>query len=278
MTSDEVRRGRVVVVGSANVDLVLHVDHVVAPGETLLAGGSGRGPGGKGANQAVACARAGADVAMIGAVGNDPDGALLREALSAATVDVTRLRAVDAPTGLAVVSVAADGENAIVVVPGANHAVDALEPADRELLAGADVVLAQLEVPLPLVTAAAAATSGVVVLNAAPAAPLPDGLLAHVDVLVVNEGEAAVLGPAALGAVPAVVTTLGADGCLLQRRDAPDLRVPAVPVDVVDTTGAGDAFCGALAAALASGHDWPAVLQQATVAAARAVGSAGAQG
>ena len=265
-------------VGSANADLVLHVPHVVAPGETLLASGSARGAGGKGANQAVAAARAGADVAFVGAVGDDADGALLRAALAGAGVDVTRLRTVDAPTGLAVVAVAADGENAIVVVPGANHALTALGDGDRDLLAGAAVVLAQLEVPVAFVAAAAALTDGLVVLNAAPATALPDEMLAHVDVLVVNEGEAATLGVEALAAVPTVVTTLGADGCILQRRGEPDLHVPAARVEVVDTAGAGDAFCGALAAALAAGADWPTVLQHATVAAARAVGSAGAQG
>ncbi|MHA3701636.1 PfkB family carbohydrate kinase [Jatrophihabitans sp. YIM 134969] len=270
--------GRVVVVGSANVDLVLRVDHVVAPGETLLAAGSARGAGGKGANQAVAAARAGADVAFIGAVGNDPDGGLSRDALDAAGVDTTRLRAVDAPTGLAVVSVAVDGENAIVVVPGANHTLDELGDGDRDLLATAAVALFQLEIPLPFVTAAARLVDGLVVLNAAPATALPDDLVDAVDVLVVNEGEAAVLGEAVLGRVPAVVTTLGAEGCVLQLRGEPGLRVAAERVEVVDTTGAGDAFCGALAAALADGREWPDVLHHATTAAARAVASAGAQG
>lgn len=267
-----------VVVGSANVDLVLQVEHVVAPGETLLASASSRGAGGKGANQAVAAARAGAEVAFIGAVGNDPDGELLRTALATAGVDVTRLRRLDVATGLAVVSVAADGENAIVVVPGANHALDELGDGDRDLLATAAVALFQLEVPVPFVAAAAALVDGLVVLNAAPATVLPDALIDVLDVLVVNEGEAAALGDAVLARVPAVVITLGSEGCVLRLAGEPELRVPAERVEVVDTTGAGDAFCGALAAALASGADWPMVLQQATVAAARAVSSAGAQG
>lgn len=267
------------VVGSANADLVLEVDHVVAPGETLLASASSRGAGGKGANQAVAAARAGADVAFIGAVGNDVDGELLRGALVTAGVEVTRLRTVeDAASGLAVVSVGADGENAIVVVPGANDTLIELGDGDRDLLATAPVVLLQLEIPVPFVAAAAALADGLVVLNAAPAMPLPPELLADVDVLVVNEGEAATLGADALAAVAAVVTTLGADGCVLHRSGEAELRVPAEPVEVVDTTGAGDAFCGALAAALADGADWPTVLRAATHAAARAVGSPGAQG
>lgn len=268
--------GRVVVVGSANVDLVLRVPHIVAPGETLLALTAARGGGGKGANQAVACARDGVDVAFVGAVGDDADGRYLRQCLDVEGISLEALATVDVATGLAVVTVAADGENAIVVVPGANHALESLSVAAAALVAAADVVLLQLEIPLPLVMAAVQVATGTVVLNAAPATVLPAVLLVDVDVLVVNESEAAALVDV-LSQVPAVVTTLGGAGAVLRRRGEADLAVAGRRVEVVDTTGAGDTFCGVLAAGLARRLDWPQVLERATAAAAVAVQRAGAQ-
>jgi ribokinase len=289
------RAADVVVFGSANVDLVLPVARVPGPGETVLALGSRRLPGGKGANQAVAAARAGARTALVGAVGSDPEAALVRSVLAAAGVDVSLLRTSDQPTGLAVVAVAADADNAIVVVPGANATVEDLTAADRDALAAARVLLAQLETPLAGFCRAAAVVrrhGGLVVLNAAPSLPLPAGTWSCVDVLVVNEHEAAdLLGPAAPAApaadpvrtldgllrlAPAAVLTLGAAGACYAARDGTRLAVPAPPVDAVDTTAAGDTFCGVLAAALAGGRPVAAALRRATAAAALCVQQPGA--
>jgi ribokinase len=280
--------GRVVVVGSANVDLVVAVPRHPAPGETVLGGDLRRTPGGKGANQAVAAARAGgADTVLVAALGHDEAAELLLTSLTAAGVRTEAVQRVDAPTGTALITVSPDGENAIVVAPGANALVDAA-PA-LEHLAAADVVLAQLEIPLDVVRAAAAARhpGALVVLNAAPSRPLPDELWAQVDVLVVNEHEAADLapGPGAPEAaaarlaqrVPTVVVTLGAAGALVATADRWPVAVPAPRVDAVDTTGAGDTFCGVLAARLAAGDDVVDAVRRAGVAGALAVTRPGAQ-
>ncbi|MGW7680750.1 ribokinase [Kribbella sp. NPDC054772] len=244
----------VVVVGSANVDLVLPVQRIPRPGETVLSGLMTRGPGGKGANQAVASARAGARTAMVVALGADDGGALLRAALEDSGVDLSLATTGDAPTGTAIITVEDSGENSIVVAPGANGALT-LSADALAAVRSARVVLAQLEIPFPTVRSAAAA-SGYFILNAAPAAQLSDELLAEVDLLVVNETEAeAIAGPdrsALLKKVPAAIVTLGGDGAVILTRHAEEIAVPGVPVDVVDTTAAGDTFCGVLAAALAT--------------------------
>lgn len=251
----------VVVVGSANLDVRLDVRALPRPGDTVLASGRDTGPGGKGANQAVAASRSGARTTFVGAVGNDDAGAVLRAELASAGVDLTALRTAPVATGTAYVVVDRSGENLIVVDPAANAAFVTLTADELAVAARARVVLCQLEVPVESVTAAAAAASGTVVLNAAPAQALPPALDREVDVLVVNEHEAlAVAGEAPsledavgrlLQRVPAVVVTLGASGVVVARRDGSTTRVPAVPArQVVDTTGAGDTFCGALAAAL----------------------------
>lgn len=270
----------VVVVGSANVDLVLPVQRIPRPGETVLASGLTRGPGGKGANQAVASARAGAATAFVAALGADDGGALLRDAL--AGVDLSLVRTVDAPTGTAIITVDADGENAITVAPSANGRL-ALTPESLAAVAEAKIVLSQLEIPFGTVQAAAAA-SRYFILNAAPAAELSDDLLGHVDLLVVNETEAEAVAGAKLSAlldrVPAAVVTLGADGAVILTRDADEVRVPAVRVEVVDTTAAGDTFCGVLAATLAAtsttARDLTNAVRRATVAASLSVQTAGA--
>ena len=285
-------RGRVVVVGSANVDLVASTPHLPAPGETVLGTALATHPGGKGLNQAVAAARDGARTEFAGAVGDDANADLLRAALTDAGIGVAGLRTVEGPSGTAMISVDEAGSNTIVVVPGANAAVG---PGALPELASADVVLLQLEIPLPSVRAAAlgAARSGaVVVLNAAPAAELDDDLLGAVDHLVVNEGEAAVLagrgadsGPAddpaasasaLLRRVPSVVVTIGGAGALALSRTAEQLRVPAPDVDVVDTTGAGDTFAGVFAAALADGSSVPNAVRRAVAAGALSVTRTGA--
>jgi ribokinase len=279
----------VVVVGSANVDLVLPVQRIPRPGETVLAGVMSRGPGGKGANQAVASARAGARTAMVVALGDDDGGALLRDALGGSGVDLSLATTSDAPTGTAIITVEQSGENSIVVAPGANGELT-LSAAALAAIGEAKIVLSQLEIPFPTVQAAAAA-SAYFILNAAPAADLPDDLLAEVDLLVVNETEAeAIAGPdrsALLKKVPAAIVTLGGDGAVILTRDLDgdgEIAVPGVRVDVVDTTAAGDTFCGVLAASLAAasatgsiaGTDLTNAVRRANVAASLSVQVAGA--
>ncbi|MBD8078615.1 ribokinase [Cellulosimicrobium arenosum] len=286
--------GRVVVVGSANVDLVVDVPRHPGGGETILGGDLRRSPGGKGANQAVGAARAGgAETTFVGAVGHDDSADLLLASLERGGVRTDLVARSAAPTGTALITVSPDGENAIVVAPGANSDV-AIGAAQRERIAAADAVLAQLEVPLDVVLAAARArTRGVpMILNAAPSRDLPAELWTEIDVLVVNEHEAAdlagagadaeMLAGALLARVPAVVVTLGGDGCLVAERGTQDcgpalVRVQPVRVDAVDTTGAGDTFCGVLAAALSRGATLPDAARLASAAGALAVTRPGAQ-
>ncbi len=288
--------GHVVVVGSANVDLVVAVPRHPAGGETVLGGDLVRSPGGKGANQAVAAARAGgARTTLVAALGRDDAADLLLTSLEGAGVRTGGVVRLDVPTGTALITVDPSGENAIVVAPGANGRLE-VGPAAAEVLATADVVLAQLEVPVETVLAAARARSGGcrMVLNAAPSRALPDALWAELDVLVVNEHEARdmaadapartgdtasteELAAALLARVPAVVVTLGGAGCLVAARGADPQRIPAPRVAVVDTTGAGDTFCGVLAAGLAHGSDLATAARRAVLAGARAVTRRGAQ-
>lgn len=282
----------VVVVGSINADLVVQVERHPRPGETLLGRTSTLLPGGKGANQAVAAARLGADVALVGAVGDDPNAATALGGLRDAGVDLTHVRTVDAPTGLAVVTLSDDGENTIVVVPGANATVSRRvvdEAAD--LVADARVCVVQAEIPLPTVAHVArlAAAGGTrLVLNVAPAADLPLETVRAADPLVVNEHEAATLlgrrfadpGDAAreLAArgVRSVVVTLGAGG-VVGVEDGATWSSPARTVDALDTTGAGDAFVGALAAGIADGLPVEQAAALATRVAAASVTRIGAQ-
>lgn len=274
----------VVVVGSANVDLVLMVERIPRPGETVLASGLTRGPGGKGANQAVAAARAGARTTFVAALGDDDGGRLLRDALTEAGVDQGLVRTSTEPTGTAIITVDGAGENAITVAPSANAGLT-LDAAAITAIREAAVVLAQLEIPFGTVRAAAEA-GRYTILNAAPAAELDPDLLAHLDLLVVNEHEASIVsavdgdpsvtGRALLERVPAVVVTLGADGALVLRRDADPEHVPGFAVPVIDTTAAGDTFCGVLAASLARGDALPAAVRRANAAASLTVQRAGA--
>lgn len=275
----------VLVAGSANLDFVVRAAHVPAAGETVLGRDFATFPGGKGANQAVASARAGgAATRCVAAFGDDDAARTLIASVNAAGVALHAVRIADTPTGTAFICVSDAGENAITVAPGANAR---LAPNDLPDLAGTSHLLMQLEVPLATVQAFAerARSSGVVVvLNAAPAQPLPSALLAVVDVLVVNEGELDTLaGPAGSIAdrmvrlpVPIVVTTLGGRGACARTPDG-WLVQPARPVDVVDTTAAGDTFCGVLVAALSHGRSMAEALGEATAAAALACTRAGAQ-
>lgn len=269
---------RVTVVGSANVDLVLRVRTLPRRGETVLATGVARHPGGKGNNQAIAAARAGAPTSFIAAIGADPGGDELIAVLDAAGVDL-HLRRPVTPTGTALITVDDHAENTIVVESGANAELVDLTPAELAVVAHSGVLLLQLESPLPTVIAAArtARSAGVtVVLNAAPFRPLPGDLVDALDVLVVNEGEAAALPEAVQRVVPALVVTRGADGVAIRDRNGAETTIAARPVRAVDTTGAGDAFCGVLAVGLAEDRSLHDAARIANVAASLAVGRAGA--
>lgn len=278
----------VIVFGSINLDLVFPVSRLPAPGETVVGPLVRFEPGGKGANQAVAAARDGARVALAGAVGRDPFAEPALSGLRAAGVDLSRLAVVDAATGCAAIGVDAEGRNQILVAAGANSAARASQVADRDLGAGT-VLLMQGECDVGETAALAqrACDRGArVVLNLAPFVALPRETLAAASVLVVNETEAAALAAhlglaaearriaSALGT--AVVVTLGAEGAMLVDAGT-EVRVPALPVPVVDTTGAGDALCGVLGAGLARGLALPAALRRAVVAASLACTRPGAQ-
>ncbi|QEE62128.1 ribokinase [Salinibacterium sp. dk2585] len=271
----------VVVVGSINLDLMVGVDRLPAVGETVLGEAIARLPGGKGFNQAVAAARSGAQVRFCGGVGDDGDGAFLRSHLRAAGLD-DRMLGVDSslPTGLAHITVLPDSGNAIIVSQGANGSLTARDAAAA--VKGAGVVLAQLEVPADAVEAALSAgraAGAVTVLNAAPTTAFRPSLLAHVDILVVNESEARDLGGLdhLVAAGPrTVVMTLGEKGAVW-RSEGDSGQVAAFPIEAVDTTGAGDAFCGALVASLAQGHDIAQALRRASAAGAITAQHLGAQ-
>ena len=272
---DATNRFDVVVVGSANLDLVAHLDHLPTPGETQLAIGYEEHAGGKGLNQAVACARMGAKTAFVGCVGDDDAGAMLRGVLEREGIDTSLLVTVDAPTGRAFINVDKHGENEIVVVSGANVRVTV--PA----LPTAAVVLLQLEIPLDVVDGvlrAARAAGATTVLNPAPAAELAPETLAFVDVLLPNETESAALGgkPALLQrGVRTIVTTLGEHGAAIETAEG---RINIAPhrVTPVDTVGAGDAFTGALCAQLAMGHSLEDAARVGAVAGALATTKKGA--
>jgi ribokinase len=283
----------VTVVGSLNEDVLVAVGRLPGRGETVIGRGAELAPGGKGANQAAAAGRLGPGVHMIGRVGADPAGNRQLAALADARVNVSRVhRTAGVATGSATIPVEeGTGENLIVVVPGANAQ---LRPADADVepVHRATVLLLQLEVPLETVQAAARATTGTVVLNPAPPRPLPADLLAQVDVLVPNEHELAQLAGEAAGersprelgqlarsvASGAVVVTLGARGALVVPADGGMLLQAPPRVTPVDTTGAGDCFCGALAQALARGEELPAAVRYAVTAAALSTTGPGARG
>jgi ribokinase len=295
----------VVVIGSVNIDHVVVADTFPAPGETIMGNTAHVTLGGKGSNQAVAAAMGGARTAMIARVGADAEGTRARDGLAERGVDVGAVTSVDGgETGTAWITVAA-GDNTIIVISGANH----MWAADGDPLDGAGataaVVLTQLEIPLDVVQRAAANCEGQFLLNAAPAAELPDELIELCDVLIVNEHEQAVVArqtalavsngnsvggdasdPAAVRrahlalrerGAGAVVTTLGGAGAIVTDADGITTAIPSPPATVVDTTGAGDAFAGVLAARLAAGDSLLDAARWGAAAGSLAVRAAGAQ-
>ena len=265
-------RPRITVVGSINLDLVASVERLPRPGETLTDAELSRVPGGKGANQAVAAARLGAEVRFVGCVGDDEIAAEARRGLEGAGVDLTGLRiAAGEPTGLAMILVSERGDNQIVVVPGANRSLG----TDDFELADADGVLCQLEVPIEAVAAAADQTRGMFCLNAAPARIVPEEVLARADLIVANSFELETLGSTPLDGLFAL--TLGAEGALLLEDGKEIARAVPPGVHAVDGTAAGDAFCACLAVCLLEGRSREEALRRACAAGAIAASRPGAQ-
>jgi ribokinase len=268
------RMNSIAVIGSINLDMVASAPRLPVPGETVTDAVLATHPGGKGANQALAAHRMGADVALIGRVGSDanagPALAMLRAAgvnLEGVTVDAA------AATGVAMIVVDAGGENQIVVAPGANRMI---VPGDVQV-AEADAVICQLEIPLDVVIEAGRRTTGLFCLNAAPVRHLPDELIEQTYLLVVNEIEAAQLGDRIHQTGGLVASTLGSAGARLYR-DGQEVASATPPtVGVIDTVGAGDAFVGAMVASLVAGHDEAESLQRAVIAGAVATTVRGAQ-
>jgi ribokinase len=285
----------ITVVGSVNRDFVLTVEHLPRAGETVLARHFAEGAGGKGANQAVAAARLGSQVRLIARVGGD--GAAILNALAAEGVDIDAIRTDEgASTGIAAVVVDEAGENTIVVNPGANADFGVHDLPPRLVRSAGEIVLVQNEIAPDVVEQAvlrAREQGGVVILNPAPARPVDTRVLAAVDVLVPNLGElVSLLGtdrPATVAdaralleraALPcrAVVVTLGADGAVLKEaHSSGTIHVPAPLVDAIDTVGAGDTFCGALADTLGRGSDLATAVERAVRAASHAATGRGAQ-
>lgn len=262
---------RLTVVGSINLDLVAEVERLPQAGETLTAIHFERVPGGKGANQAVAAARLGADVRFVGAVGDDDFGALAVQGLREADVDLSQVQVVRRPTGIALILVGDDDENQIVVVPGANHALD---PAGVEI-GSPDAVISQLEILDAPIEAALARSDAFFCLNAAPARAVSDEVLQRADLIVANTYELDAIGSAPLGALLAV--TLGSKGAFLLDEGEEVARATPPAVEAIDGTAAGDAFTACLVVSLLEGRDREKALRRACAAGALAATKVGAQ-
>jgi len=281
-------RGLLVVIGAVNVDLVVEVPSLPRPGETVIGADLTRHPGGKGGNQAVAAARAGAAVRFLGAVGSDPDGDRLVDGLRAEGIDTRFISRVASPTGAALIAVAPDGQNQIAVAAGANGHLEA--DAVDAALAGASHVLISLEIPLAAAVRAVAeamAAGCTVILNPAPAQRLPDAVLRADPILVLNERELVVVGDSEdpgqavnnlrAAGVNRIIETRGAAGARLHAPGGGASLASRTSATVVDTTGAGDTFCGVLAAWLTHGADLAEGARAANVAAGLSVERAGAR-
>jgi ribokinase len=264
----------IAVIGSINLDIVANVKDFPLPGETVTNAVMNRFPGGKGANQALAAHRLGASVSMVGWVGNDPIAHEALENLRSEGVDISYCKPLDDhSTGLAIILVNEAGENQIVVAPGANAAFDA---AHLEF-PPADACIAQLEVPVATILKAAHSGNNFFCLNAAPVKPVPHELLERVDLLVVNEIEARALGAELDSYHGLLASTFGANGAELSRNGQQIAKAKPPKVEVVDTTGAGDAFTAALTVALVSGLHPQAALERACIVGALATTKMGAQ-
>jgi ribokinase len=261
----------VAVVGSINLDLVARVEKLPRPGETLTGAELEYVPGGKGANQAVAAARLGAQVRFVGAVGEDEFGTLAVRELRRAGVDLSRTQVVRSRTGIALILVDDAGENQIVVVPGANHALD----AGRVDVGNPDALISQLEVEDDAIEAALGQTDAFFCLNAAPARAVPSAILERADLIVANSLELEALGSAPMGALFAL--TLGAEGALLLEEGEEIARAAPPHVEAVDGTAAGDAFTACLVVSLLEGRDREDALRRACAAGAIAASRPGAQ-
>jgi ribokinase len=272
MNSEPVSIG---VVGSVNLDLVARVDRFPLPGETVTGATIDRHPGGKGANQALAARRLGARVYLLACLGTDDLAEEALAGLKSEGVNLDYCSYLEAhSTGLALIWVSADGENKIVVAPGANAEFH----AEHLRMPQVDAVVAQLEVPQDTIIAAAERNQRFLTLNAAPARPVASELLDRADLLVVNELEAKALGSALQHYRGLLATTFGSAGAVLSRNGREVARAQAPKVTAVDTTGAGDTFTAALTVGLVEGMDPEAALQRACLAAAISVTRAGAQG
>ena len=261
----------VCVVGSINLDLVASVEHLPLSGETITSTSLEYVPGGKGANQAVAGARLGADVRFVGAVGDDDFGRLAVAELRKAEVDLSRTQVVRSPTGLALIFVDETGETQIVVVPGANHALD----PDRVEIGKPDALISQLEIRDGAIEAALDGFDGFFCLNAAPAREVSREVLGRADLIVANSLELDALGSSAMGTLFAL--TLGAEGALLLDDGEEIARAAPPEVEAVDGTGAGDAFTACLVVSLLEGREREEALRRACAAGAIAASRPGAQ-
>ena len=261
----------VTVVGSINLDLIATAERLPTAGETIGGAVLSEQPGGKGANQAAAAARLGGSARMIGAVGSDAQGRRMLDALASAGVDTADVAVLPEATGTALIVVDRDGENQIVVCPGANSSLS----LDGVEFGPGETVLCQLEVGLPVVLEAARRTAGYFVLNAAPAMDLPAELLERCDLVIVNESEYALIP--ALASAKLVAVTYGKDGSAMFEHGRKVAEAPASAVSVANTVGAGDAFCAALVLALRNGLDYTRALAVANAVGADAVGDPSSQ-
>jgi ribokinase len=290
---------KIVVIGSLNMDVVAVAPRIPVPGETIIGDNYFTAPGGKGANQAYAAAKLGGNVAMLGRLGSDDFGRQMRQNLAGAGCDVSGLKSVDGASGVALINVAASGQNSIIVVPGANARLSAADvEAELAQLDDIGLVLLQLETPLPTVLAAAREVrrrGGTLILDPAPApaSPLPAELLGLADILTPNETEASILAGLppgrldvsqaeavarklqAIGA-SAVIMKLGDQGCVLVEKDRA-IAIPAIPVTAIDTTAAGDVFNAGLAVGLSEGMNLEQACRFAVQASAISVTRLGAQ-